>query len=228
MAVGLYKPGQGYWTRVLTATAIGILTLAAAAWAFKQMTVVADKLPRNVWVMGVQNATGNTPAPGTQLTLSAAPASGSGEGEAIGTATLKSWEAASQQLSVDSFVAAKDGLDPSLARIIKGGEFSATIPAKSVSGLPSVAPELLSGAAAGLIILIGFVIAYYFCATKPGSVEFLISTDMEMKKVNWSTRKDIISSTWVVIFAALLLALSLFIVDMGFQQFFKAIGVLAG
>lgn len=228
MAVGLYKPGQGYWTRVLTATAIGILTLATAAWAYKQMTVVADKLPRNVWVMGLQNVTGSAPAPGTQVTIAAAAPTGAREGEAIGTAVVKSWDSNSQQLRVDSYQASKPDTDPSMAGAVQASGFSAVVKPRSTAGLPSVAPELLSGGAAAVVILIGFILAYYFCATRPGSVEFLISTDMEMKKVNWSTKKDIIASTWVVVFASLLLAAALFIVDLGFQQFFKAIGVLVG
>ena len=228
MAVGLYKPGQGYWTRVLTATAIGILTLATAAWAFRQMTVVADKLPRNVWVMGLQSVTGSAPAPGSEISIIGVAPTGAREGEVIGTATVKSWDSSSQQLRVDSFQTSKTGSDPSLAGAVKATGFNAEVKPRSTSGLPSIAPELLSGGAAAVIILIGFIVAYYFCAMKPAAVEFLISTDMEMKKVNWSTQKDIISSTWVVIFAAVLLAATLFLVDLGFQQFFKAIGVLVG
>lgn len=229
MAIGIYKPGQGYWTRVLTATAIGIFTLATAAWAYKQMAVVADKLPRNVWVMSVQNPTGAVPPAGTQVTLlgEAAPGS-SGPGETIGTAVLQGFDASSQEIRIDEFKAVKVNSDPSFSGVIQNDAFRVEVRPRSHRGLPSIAPELLSGAAAAVIILIGFVVAYYFCAVKARSVEFLISTDMEMKKVNWSTRKDIIASTWVVIFAAVLLAATLFVVDLGFQQFFKAIGVLAG
>lgn len=32
MNLGMYKPGQGYWTRVLTAIGIGALTLAGIFW----------------------------------------------------------------------------------------------------------------------------------------------------------------------------------------------------
>lgn len=229
MAVGLYKPGQGYWTRVLTATGIGILCLATAAWAYRQMTVVADKLPRNVWAVGLQAPSGTAPEPGAQVTLFAIPPAGAHDSESIGTATVKSWDATStQQLRIDGFQPAKPGVDPSLAGSVQAGSFHAPVKPRSVSGLPAVAPELLSGGAAAVVILIGFVLTYYFCAMKPGSVEFLISTDMEMKKVNWSTKKDIIASTWVVVFAAVALSAALFLIDLGFQQFFKAIGIIVG
>ena len=56
--------------------------------------------------------------------------------------------------------------------------------------------------------------------------EFLISTDMEMKKVNWGTRKDIVGSTWVVIGAAFIIAAFIYGVDWSFSMIFKAIGLL--
>ena len=54
----------------------------------------------------------------------------------------------------------------------------------------------------------------------------LIATDMEMKKVNWSTRKDIIASTYVVIGAAFLIAALIFGVDIFLKELFERIGVL--
>ncbi|RNC82861.1 MAG: preprotein translocase subunit SecE [Phycisphaera sp.] len=60
------------------------------------------------------------------------------------------------------------------------------------------------------------------------SVDFLIATDGEMKKVNWSTRKEVQGSTIVVVIASFLLAFAIFVVDYGFGAFFKLIGVLQG
>ena len=40
MAFAIYKPGQGYWTRVLTAVGAGTLVLAGAAWLWRQLSVV--------------------------------------------------------------------------------------------------------------------------------------------------------------------------------------------
>jgi preprotein translocase subunit SecE len=70
------------------------------------------------------------------------------------------------------------------------------------------------------------VVIYYFVGVKPRSVDFLVATDGEMKKVNWSTRKDVIASTWVVIAASIVLAAGLFVVDILFSEFFRLIGVL--
>ena len=59
-----------------------------------------------------------------------------------------------------------------------------------------------------------------------GCSDFMIATEGEMKKVNWSTRREIIGSTKVVILFTVLLALLLFVVDLSFQALFSWIGVL--
>ena len=84
----------------------------------------------------------------------------------------------------------------------------------------------LQAAIAGVIIVIGAAVTFFFVGARRKSVEFLIATDNEMKKVNWSTRKDIQGSTVVVIVAAFLITAGLFAVDMGFSWFFRTIGVL--
>jgi len=56
--------------------------------------------------------------------------------------------------------------------------------------------------------------------------DFMIATEGEMKKVNWSSRREVIGSTKVVILFTVFLAVFLFLADLGFQQLFKAIGAL--
>jgi len=56
--------------------------------------------------------------------------------------------------------------------------------------------------------------------------DFMIATEGEMKKVNWSNRREVIGSTKVVIFFSMAMALYLFVVDIIFQTLFQAIGVL--
>src|SRR5438876_5472225 len=55
-----------------------------------------------------------------------------------------------------------------------------------------------ASAAVALMALAGWL-AYSLIGRKPKVVEFMIATESEMKKVNWSSRKEIIGSTWVVI-----------------------------
>ena len=57
-------------------------------------------------------------------------------------------------------------------------------------------------------------------------VDFMIATEGEMKKVNWSTRREVFGATRVVIVTMLSLAIILFVVDMFFMFFFESIGVL--
>lgn len=40
LAITVYKPGQGYWTRVFSAVGAGILVLAVGAWLWNELEVV--------------------------------------------------------------------------------------------------------------------------------------------------------------------------------------------
>lgn len=57
-------------------------------------------------------------------------------------------------------------------------------------------------------------------------VDFLIATEGEMKKVHWTSRREVIGSTRVVIFVMVVLAAALFVIDLGLMVFFTEIGVL--
>jgi len=83
--------------------------------------------------------------------------------------------------------------------------------------------------AAGGAIAIGAVITaftYYIVFVKPRSVDFLIATEGEMKKINWSTRREIVGSTSAVIFTAFFLALFCWVLELIFVWFFQLIRVL--
>jgi len=60
----------------------------------------------------------------------------------------------------------------------------------------------------------------------PRYADFMIATEGEMKKVSWSTKKELISSTKVVIFTVIVMAILLAVVDLGFANLFKTVGVL--
>ena len=89
-----------------------------------------------------------------------------------------------------------------------------------------IEPTLLSGLMASVVIIVGALVAYWLVGVRQGTVEFLIATDFEMKRVNWSTPREIIGSTYVVIAACVLVTLSLFLFDRVFENFFKLLGVL--
>lgn len=76
-------------------------------------------------------------------------------------------------------------------------------------------------------VLVSFAyLIFRFVGQHHGVVDFMIATEGEMRKVNWSTRKQIIGHTKVVIFTVLILGLILFVVDVLFMVFFSGIGVL--
>lgn len=86
--------------------------------------------------------------------------------------------------------------------------------------------ELWQGVGAGVVLVLSGILIYYLVYVRRGSSEFLIATEGEMRKVNWSTRREVIGSTWVVIAISAIIALILFGSDLVFRAFFDAIGVL--
>jgi preprotein translocase SecE subunit len=69
-------------------------------------------------------------------------------------------------------------------------------------------------------------LGYWLIGVKPRTVDFLIATEGEMKKVNWSTRKEITGSTMLVIGFTFFLATLCFLLDFLFAVLFKALHVL--
>lgn len=66
----------------------------------------------------------------------------------------------------------------------------------------------------------------WWITNKPGNADFLIATDTEMKKVNWTSREELIGSTKVVILFMFLIAIILFVIDILFGYIFYFAGVL--
>ncbi len=67
---------------------------------------------------------------------------------------------------------------------------------------------------------------FWLVGQKRGPVDFMIATEGEMKKVNWSSRKEVLGATKVVIFTVMVLGLLLALVDVLFMLLFALIGVL--
>jgi preprotein translocase subunit SecE len=76
------------------------------------------------------------------------------------------------------------------------------------------------------VFLVAFAAFAWRMMNKPSNADFLIATDSEMKKVNWTSRKELIGSTKVVIIFMFLIAVFLFTADIVFSYFFYLIGVL--
>jgi preprotein translocase SecE subunit len=225
MAFGIYKPGQGYWVRVLTAAFAGILVLAAAGWLWGQLQRAGQYIPHPTWQVLPSGPAGVMEQPGTEITLLGPQQAPGQPGGSIGTATVVG-PAEGGGIEVGN-VRLNAGADPLMAQFITAEQAPEPIPLR---GAPRPVPMFetiyLQAAGVGLLLLLSSILIYYYVAVRPGSAEFLIATDGEMKKVNWSTRRDVMNSTLVVILWAFLLAGGLFIVDGIFATLFELIGVL--
>src|SRR5436305_8523651 len=85
-------------------------------------------------------------------------------------------------------------------------------------------PKLLIGIV--LAVVAALSIFAFHITNKPSNVDFLIATDSEMKKVNWTSRQELIGSTKIVIIFLFLITAILFLIDVVFGYFFYFIKVL--
>jgi preprotein translocase subunit SecE len=69
-----------------------------------------------------------------------------------------------------------------------------------------------------LFVLLGLLI--FRLANKPSLADFMIAAEGEMKKVSWSSRKEIAVSTFIVIVVVFVMAVLLGITDLSFQLLF--------
>ncbi len=66
----------------------------------------------------------------------------------------------------------------------------------------------------------------WWLINRPKHAEFLIATDGEMKKVNWTSRRELLGSTKVVVFFMFFIATVLFLYDIVFGYLFHWINVM--
>jgi preprotein translocase subunit SecE len=76
-----------------------------------------------------------------------------------------------------------------------------------------------------VLLMAGVALLMFWIVNRPKSADFLIATEGEMKKVSWSSRKEVIGSTKVVIVTTLIMAVVLFGVDSAFSWLFQALGI---
>jgi len=74
-----------------------------------------------------------------------------------------------------------------------------------------------------LVIALGVLVLWI--VNRPSSADFLIATEGEMKKVSWSSRKEVVGSTKVVIVTTFIMAVILFGVDLAFILLFEKLGI---
>lgn len=72
---------------------------------------------------------------------------------------------------------------------------------------------------AGLLVVLSLVVLWMI--NKPSVADFMIASEGEVKKVSWSSRKEIAVSTIVVIVVVVLMAVLLGATDISFQLVFN-------
>lgn len=87
-------------------------------------------------------------------------------------------------------------------------------------------PVYVQAIASVLLLAVAGLVGYWMIGRKVAVVDFMIATEGEMKKVNWSSRREVLGSTWVVIGLTVFVALFCFVVDLAFQSLFQAMHVL--
>ncbi len=95
---------------------------------------------------------------------------------------------------------------------------------EQLAGLPGGIYTQAVGSVVPLVVL--GLLVFWWVGIKPKTVDFLIATEAEMKKVNWPTRREVIGSTGIVIFFLIAIVGILLLADILFSIFFYEIGVL--
>ena len=76
-----------------------------------------------------------------------------------------------------------------------------------------------------LVVVLGLLYILLRVVNSKRPADFMIATEGEMKKVSWSSKKEIIGSTKVVIATLLIMGLVFFLVDLFFMRLMKFLGV---
>ena len=90
-------------------------------------------------------------------------------------------------------------------------------------GFPSI--YLASGVSVLFLAMVGATL-WWFVGWNTRSVDFLVATEGEMKKVNWSTKHELVGSTVVVIAVVIIISLFCWLFDFIFSTLFVWMKVL--
>ncbi len=71
---------------------------------------------------------------------------------------------------------------------------------------------------AGLFVVLGLLV--FWLVNRAAIADFMIAAEGEMKKVSWSSRKEIAVSTFIVIVVVIFMAVLLGVTDISFRMLF--------
>lgn len=109
--------------------------------------------------------------------------------------------------------------------ILWGGKFLFDELSGMLGSNASYALPFQYGITVGFLLVMGLVL-YWVVGLNRKANDFFIATEGEMKKVNWSTKQEIIRSTKVVVLVTIVMSVFLFAADLFFMMIFTSMGVL--
>jgi len=229
MGIGIHKPSQGYWVRVITAIGAGLLIAFSCFWATGQIDALDLPVDHLRADLVAPQGSASLGQGDTVILERRTRTGGLNPFERIGTAVAGT---AVRDGNPPSFRVEQINLGESgaglgeIARIRTEGDGFRAETARGVLEVPIVDVFTLKVIVVGSMALLLALLVYWLVGSNRKSAEFLIATDGEMKKVHWSTRREVIGSTWVVVIACFLIAAILFVIDTVFSAFFRWINVL--
>ncbi len=72
-------------------------------------------------------------------------------------------------------------------------------------------------------VFVAFCVLMYWLLNKQSVADFLIASEGELKKVNWSSRKEVAVSTFVVILVVIVMGIILGVTDLVFTLIFRSL-----
>ena len=200
--LSMYKPGQGYWTRMMSAIFFGVLVAGGALWLSSQ--IGAMNIAPASWRYTVSSTEGFTNGAEVELRRS---------GIEVGSGFVQGGDG--DVVELNSVMLGPDTIASGVQSIVVEGTAPAEVSSLQIS--PQFEKTYLQGGVAAGTLLIGAIVIFWLCYGNKKSSEFLIATEGEMKKVNWSSRREVLGSTWVVIGISVIIAAILFVADIGFR-----------
>lgn len=225
-----YKPGQGYWTRLMSAIGFGMLVAAGAFWAWSTIEGKVE-VPMDSWTMGVEvrEATVVDQAfpIGAEVSVKGTTAADAEpDGTAVVVSASRTGTNSADVVLRDLLITGETVNAQGLQQVVGANGRGFTILARV--GTPAFNKQYLQGGVAIGVLVIGGFLVLWFCYLSKRTGEFLIATEGEMKKVNWSSRREVFGSTWVVIIVSLAIGAILFVADLYFSTISTKLGILDG
>lgn len=238
MKFEIYKSGQGYWTRLLTAVGVAVIVLGGVAWLWRQMEAMGANStfsPQPVATVAANAAAWGKTNSNPIASISRINEVTYDRKAAPDTVVIKDGDGKSYNLTAAQFGAifnagiVQPDKGPKLPLLASADIDRIVFEKASITvGSATFAARnrlyIQAGVATGIILLAGAGI--FAALNKPRVVDFMIATENEMAKVNWPSRREIIGATWVVICGVVLIAIVMFSIDLIFAWIFTKAGVL--